>query len=63
LRFEDKGDLSTLVYHDASASVDGTIVWNDRTGEGSIDVPDYRDGEKSCWDARQYDVECPVDPA
>jgi hypothetical protein len=63
LTFEDTGDVSSLVYHDASTAIDGTIIWNERTGEGSIEVPDYRNGEKSCWDSRQFDVECPSDPA
>ncbi|MCX5800023.1 MAG: hypothetical protein NTX17_01340 [Candidatus Eisenbacteria bacterium] len=43
---------------DAKAGTRGIISWHP-DGSGSIDWPDYRNGEKSCWDTHQYNTVCP----
>lgn len=50
----------TVVYSDASEGETGTISWNERTGVGFIEYPDYNDGERGCWDEEQVDVDCEI---
>ncbi len=58
LTYNVDGDLRSVSYFDNSASATTLIEWNASTGEGSITAPDYKGGEKSCWDASQDDVDC-----
>ena len=48
---------STIDYTDASAGITSNITWYP-DGSGSLQVPDYNNGEKACWDTRQRDVAC-----
>lgn len=58
LIFDEKLEGATLEFYDATTGDTGTIVAN-RDGSGSIQWPDYNDGEKGCWDVHQFDVDCP----
>ena len=58
MTYEVQTPSASLIYHDASSSVDSAIAWNFLTGAGSIQVPDYNDGEPACWDAQRDDVAC-----
>jgi hypothetical protein len=51
-------DVASLSYTDASENEVWEIIWNIDTGEGSIEVPEYNNAEKACWNSRQQDVAC-----
>jgi hypothetical protein len=57
IEFFDSPDMCYLEHYDASEDITGNITWY-TDGSGSIQVPDYNNGEKGCWDTRQYDVDC-----
>ena len=60
---------STLTYFDSpagssvdffdSSTGDSGIIWWYPDCSGSIQWPDYRDGEKYCWDSLHNDTVCP----
>jgi hypothetical protein len=58
LAYSDVDALGSIVYHDASEGADLEIRWDQTTGAGSLRAPDYRNGERSCWDEHQDDVIC-----
>ena len=60
LVYTTKGSNVTVVYTDQSEQQIGTIAWDEETGAGYIEYPDYNDGERSCWDEEQFDVDCEV---
>jgi hypothetical protein len=51
-------DIASLSYEDTSENELWEIIWDIDTGEGSIKVPEYNDGEKACWNSLKQDVEC-----
>lgn len=64
----DEGDLIVFYASPAVSRVDFTdsaapeVVYNITwyaDGSGSIQVPDYNNGERACWDTNQFDVVCP----
>ncbi len=57
IEFFDSPDMCYLEHYDASEGITGNITWYP-DGSGSIQVPDYNNGEKGCWDTRQYDIDC-----
>ncbi|NIM18668.1 MAG: hypothetical protein GTO51_00235 [Candidatus Latescibacteria bacterium] len=57
VEFFESPALSYLEYHDVSEGLVANITWY-ADGSGSIEVPDYNNGEKACWDERQHDVSC-----
>jgi hypothetical protein len=58
LTYFDSPSLSSVEFYDSQTGNDGIIVWHP-DGSGSIMWPDYRGGEKSCWDENQYNTTCP----
>lgn len=62
LSLKKTGDVARVNYHDASDGADHFITWNEKTGAGSLRVPDYNGGHEACWDTRQNDVVCPSAP-
>lgn len=69
-RSDDLGDtltyrvdatVVTIEFYDASEDITADITWDELTGAGSLQVPDYNNGERACWDEEQLDVECPAD--
>jgi hypothetical protein len=58
LTFTHHGDLCRIDVDDASTDEVWFIRWNEADGTGSLQVPDYRGGQESCWDQDQYDVDC-----
>jgi hypothetical protein len=59
LSFVQDETRCTMEFYDASEDILADITWNEHTGAGSIMVPDYRNGERGCWNETQDDVECP----
>ena len=57
LTFEEVTGVCTVEFFDAVNMTNGTILWR-ADGTGHIEWPDYRGGERSCWDARQFDIDC-----
>lgn len=57
LTFEELPEYSSVTFYDAGKAGTGTILWR-FDGSGYIEWPDYRDGERSCWDGTQHDVDC-----
>ncbi|MBK7704034.1 MAG: hypothetical protein IPI34_14680 [bacterium] len=58
LTFTEAGALNRIDYVDAGADGVWFIRWNESDGTGSLRVPDYRNGQESCWDEAQFDVDC-----
>lgn len=58
LVYSDVDATASIVYHDFSEDATIEIVWDQGTGSGSLIAPDYRGGERSCWDEQQNDVVC-----
>ncbi len=58
LAYRIDGDDYAIEFTDASEGTDWFIRWDDATGAGSLQVPDYNDGEEACWDENQEDIEC-----
>ncbi len=58
LAFTVAGDDMSLLFHDVSEGVDSHIAWNNRTGAGSIQVPDFNEGAEACWNDQHDDVNC-----
>ena len=48
-----------VVLLDQSSGDSIQIHWDAVTGEGYLIAPNYRNGEKSCWDGQQNDTTCP----
>ncbi len=49
--------MSYVEFVDVSEPVVYNVTWY-LDGSGSIEVPDYNNGEKACWDTHQNDVAC-----
>jgi len=56
--FDEAPDMASIDFHSASNGDSGEIIWSP-DGSGSIEWPDYNDGDMSCWDQWQYDTVCP----
>lgn len=50
--------IASMTFYDASTEVSSDITWDELTGAGSIQAPDYNEGVRACWDEVQVDVEC-----
>jgi hypothetical protein len=58
LTYFESPSVSSVDFFDSKAGRSGIITWNP-DGSGSIEWPDYRDGEKCCWDKLQFNTVCP----
>ncbi len=58
LAFDVTGPEREIRYRDDSAGQTWHIRWNEETGAGSLQVPDYNSGQPACWDGNQDDVAC-----
>ncbi len=52
------GDQVTLTVHDESEGLDYGAGWSSSTTAGWVQVPNYNDGQKACWDSAHVNVEC-----
>ena len=52
------GVILSVDVHDANEALDYNVTWSTETGEGSIEVPGYNEGNKACWDGGQLNAEC-----
>ncbi|MFH1142942.1 MAG: hypothetical protein V1774_00175 [Candidatus Eisenbacteria bacterium] len=59
LTYEAEGSLRMIEFHDASAGAECDITWDEETGAGRLQCPDYGAGDPACWDEAQCDVDCP----
>lgn len=60
LTYSEDGADASIDFDDVSAGEEWFIEWDTGTGAGSLQVPGYRDGERSCWDENQNDSACPA---
>lgn len=58
LTFTETGDQRRIEYFDAQQEDVWFIRWDESDRTGSLRVPDYRNGQESCWDEQLYDVDC-----
>jgi len=58
LTYFESPSLASVAFYDSQTEDSGTIVWYP-DGSGSIQWPDYENGEQRCWDVLQYNAECP----
>ncbi len=58
LVFSGSPAMSAVEFTDVSGPLIYNVTWY-RDGSGSIEVPDYNNGEKACWDTHQNDAVCP----
>lgn len=61
LEYRLDNSIVSVLFHDASASQDADITWNESTGTGSLRVPDYNSGLRACWDEQQENMTCPAE--
>lgn len=54
------GNDRTFVWTQVTAGITHTVEWNALTGEGSITATNFKNGQKSCWDSNQDDIDCPA---
>lgn len=54
---QDNDRLIKFIDNSEQATIE--IFWDASTGEGYLIDPNYRDGEKSCWDQLKNDTTCP----
>ena len=50
--------MSYIELTDVSEPLVYNITWY-ADGSGSLQVPDYNNYEKACWDTQQYNIDCP----
>lgn len=58
LTYQVAGDSVSVTFSDASSGDDTRIAWNRQTKEGYLLAPNYRQGQRSCWDSQLNDVDC-----
>ena len=58
LEYQLDGSIASVLFHDASEHQEADIQWNESTGTGSLQVPDYNGGLRACWDERQENMVC-----
>lgn len=56
--YNTNGAVRNVTYKDASDNVTVLISWDATTNAGSITAPNYKDGNKACWDSQLNDVVC-----
>lgn len=58
LTYFESPSMSSVDFYDAETGDIGIILWYP-DGCGSIEWPDYEDGEKCCWNALLHNTVCP----
>jgi len=59
IEYQRDGNDASVVFTDASDSDSvARIAWDATTGVGSIEVPNYNDGNKACWGTDFKDTDC-----
>ena len=53
------GDLARVSVKDVSEALDYVSEWSVTTGAGWLQVPDYNNGDKACWDKERKNADCP----
>jgi hypothetical protein len=57
LAFNEGAEECSIEFYGTEDLFAGTILWR-RDGSGYIEWPDYKGGERSCWDTLQRDIDC-----
>lgn len=57
LEYHWQGDQRSVTLYDKSKDQTTLIHWNAETGAGCLQAPDYNEGQESCWDENQNDIE------
>lgn len=60
LTFTVDGSARSVEFVEGQSNDIWFIEWNESSQIGSIQVPEYNDGEKGCWDGLLEDVDCPI---
>lgn len=58
LTYSSSANTRSVVYFDNSANTTLTIAWDAVTRAGYIIAPNYKGGQKACWDAQLNNVDC-----
>ena len=58
LDYDVTDNAAVLSYEDNSEGEIWEIIWDLDTGEGSLKVPEYNNGEKACWNSKKQDDAC-----
>ncbi len=59
LSYERENDISTLQLWDVANDDSQTLIeWDNETGAGFIETPNFHDGERICWDENHENVDC-----
>lgn len=59
LLYERDNSTSTLQLWDVADEDSHTLIeWDNETGAGFIETPNFHDGERICWDENHEDVDC-----
>ena len=58
LLYNAEPGIAVMSFKDISEGEVWDITWDVETGAGSLTVPSYRSGEKSCWDDQKQDMQC-----
>ena len=58
LGYLTEGSGRSMEFFDASNDMTWDIRWNQADGSGSLMVPGYNGGQRSCWDENQEDTSC-----
>jgi len=58
LFYNAKPGIAAMSFEDIYEGETWDITWDVETGAGNITVPNYKSGEKSCWDAQKQDIQC-----
>jgi len=59
LTYATAGTQRSVEYFDNSENTRLTIAWDAATRAGYIIAPNYKGGQKSCWDSQLNDIVCP----
>lgn len=59
IAFSSAGSTCTVEWTDESENDVSFVTWDENTGVGSLQVPDYNEGRRACWDEDQEDTTCP----
>jgi hypothetical protein len=58
VRYAVEGDMTSISFTEAAKDSTTIIEWSRSTGAGSITSPEYKQGEKACWDTDKQDAAC-----
>ena len=61
IAYSRTGTVRRVEWSDQSEEQLFFVTWDVVTGAGSLEVPEYNDGDRACWNTEQEDIDCPDD--